>query len=107
MQRTHDMGGMPAGRLDTAEHELTLFEQRVDAMLRLLADPPSSCFTVDALRRAIEDLPPAQYDALSYYERWVHAMRLLVVEKGLLTEAEIVHHLARQPRSPLGFSHHT
>ncbi len=107
IQRPHDMGGMPAGPLDTAEHELTLFEQRVDAMLRLLADPPRSCFTIDALRRAIEDLPPAQYDALSYYERWVHAMRLLVVEKGLLSEAEIVHHLARQSRAPLGSSHHT
>jgi len=96
MPRPYDMGGRAAGPIDSSEHGLTFFEQRVDAMLRLLADPPRSCFTIDALRRAIEDLPPAQYDALTYYERWVHAMRLLVVEKGLLSEAEIREHVARQ-----------
>ncbi len=107
MQRPHDLGGMPAGPIDPEEPGLTLFEQRVDAMLRLLADPPRSCFTIDALRRAIEDLPPDQYGALTYYERWVHAMRLLVVEKGLLTEAEIAQHIARQTGAPPGSSHHS
>ncbi len=96
LPRPHDMGGRAAGPIDSSEHGLTFFEQRVDAMLRLLADPPRSCFTIDALRRAIEDLPPAQYDALTYYERWLHAMRLLVVEQGLLGEAEIEHHIAGQ-----------
>jgi len=89
------MGGRSAGPIDSSEHALTFFEQRVDAMLRLLADPPRSCFTIDALRRAIEDLPPAQYDALTHYERWVHAMRVLVIEKGLLSKAKIAQHLAR------------
>ena len=41
-------------------------------------------FTGDEFRDAIERIPPAEYLALSYYERWLHAMETLVAEKGLL-----------------------
>jgi hypothetical protein len=41
-------------------------------------------FTGDEFRDAIERIPPAEYLSLSYYERWLHAMQTLVVEKGLL-----------------------
>jgi nitrile hydratase subunit beta len=41
-------------------------------------------FTGDEFRDAIERIPPAEYLSLSYYERWLHAMETLVVEKGLL-----------------------
>jgi hypothetical protein len=41
-------------------------------------------FTGDEFRDAIERIPPAEYLALSYYERWLHAMETLVTEKGLL-----------------------
>ena len=37
----------------------------------------------DELRDAIERLPPQQYLAASYYERWLGALELLVAEKGL------------------------
>jgi len=48
----------------------------------------------DAMRRAIESLPRAEYFALGYYERWVRAIRQLVIEKGLLTEDELDRKLA-------------
>ena len=35
----------------------------------------------DELRDAIERLPPLQYLAASYWERWLGALELLVVEK--------------------------
>jgi hypothetical protein len=89
MRGVHDLGGLPAGPIDRSEHERTFFEQRVDAMVRLLAHPEHGHFTVDAMRRAIESLPPAQYHGLGYYERWLHAIRTLMVEEGVLTEAEI------------------
>jgi nitrile hydratase len=41
------------------------------------------------MRRAIESLPPERYEALSYYEKWTAALELLLVEKGILTAAEI------------------
>ena len=91
----HDLGGEPAGPIDLAEHERTFFDQRVDAMMRLLAHPEHGYYTVDAMRRAIESLPRDQYFGLGYYERWVRAIRRLVVEKGLLTEDEIARRLAQ------------
>jgi hypothetical protein len=90
----HDLGGEPAGPVDLAEHERTFFDQRVDAMMRLLAHPEHGYYTVDAMRRAIESLPREDYFGLGYYERWVRAMRRLVVEKGLLSEDEINRKLA-------------
>jgi hypothetical protein len=90
----HDLGGQPAGPVDLTEHERTFFDQRVDAMMRLLAHPEDGYYTVDAMRRAIESLPRDDYFGLGYYERWVRAIRLLAVEKGLLTEDEISRKLA-------------
>ena len=63
-------------------------------MMRLLAHPEHGYYTVDAMRRAIESLPRDQYFELGYYERWVCAIRQLVVEKGVLTEDELEGKLA-------------
>jgi hypothetical protein len=90
----HDLGGQPAGPVDLAEHARTFFDQRVDAMMRLLAHPVDGYYTVDAMRRAVESLPRDDYFGLGYYERWVRAMRQLVIEKGLLTEDELALKLA-------------
>ena len=85
----HDLGGTPAGPIDRAEHEPTLVERRIDAMMMLLRDPPRSFWKTDENRRTIEGLPPELYDGGAYYQRWVEAMRRLLVEKGVLTDAEI------------------
>jgi nitrile hydratase len=37
----------------------------------------------DELRDAIERLPPEQYLAASYYERWLVALETLAAEKGV------------------------
>jgi hypothetical protein len=85
----HDLGGQPAGPIEIAEHERTFFDQRVDAMMRLLAHPEHGYYTVDAMRRTIESLPAEQYMELGYYERWVRAIRQLAVEKGLVSDDEL------------------
>ena len=41
-------------------------------------------FNSDELRDAIERLPPRDYLAASYYERWLGAIEMLVAEKGVL-----------------------
>ncbi len=92
--RTHDMGGAPAGPIDRSEPPVTLTEQRVDAMMALLREPPLGLFSTDAMRRAIEDLAPDVYLGSAYYERWCYAMRDLLVETGVLTDAEIADRLA-------------
>ena len=90
----HDLGGQPAGPIEFAEHERTFFDQRVDAMMRILAHPEHGYYTVDAMRRAVESLPEHQYFELGYYERWVRAIKQLVVEQGLLSEDDLNRKLA-------------
>lgn len=86
----HDVGGMHGfGRVhpddDAAFH--APWERRVRAMMMGLIR--LGAFNIDEMRRAIESIPPAEYLASSYFERWLAALRTLVVEKDLLTSAEI------------------
>ena len=85
----HDVGGLDFGRIDRAEHDLALWEKRTDAMQRLLTSPGNRAFTVDGLRRAIEEYSAQEYDATTYYEKWIRAIRNLVVEQEILTRAEV------------------
>lgn len=85
----HDLGGRSAGSIDRHEHTPTLTERRVDAMMMLLRDDKRHFFTTDEHRRTIESLVPSFYDGSEYYERWVHGIRNLMIEKGVLTQAEI------------------
>jgi hypothetical protein len=93
-KNVHDMGGDPAGPIERAEHARTLFDQRVDAMLRLLAHPQKGYFTVDAMRRSIESLDPQAYHGLAYYERWIRAVRELAIERGLVSQAALEQRMA-------------
>jgi hypothetical protein len=81
------MGGLPAGKVDRAEHDYSDWERRVDAMAVLLGRKRR--LTVDERRRAIETLTPQAYDALSYYERWVVALGQTMVQRGIITSAEL------------------
>jgi hypothetical protein len=81
------MGGLPAGKVDRAEHDYSEWERRVDAMAVLLGRKRR--LTVDERRRAIETLNPQAYDALSYYERWVVALGQTLIQRGLITSAQL------------------
>lgn len=84
----HDLGGLDFGPIDRDEHDLALWEKRVDAMMILLY-AKKACFTVDAMRRTIEDYGEQAYDKTTYYEKWVRAMRNLLVEQEIVSSAEI------------------
>ena len=85
----HDMGGLPAGPVDKDGHDPSLAERRVDALMMLLMSPAHAVFNVDEMRRTIEGLPPDVYERHDYYERWLLTIERLLVEKGVLTPAEI------------------
>ena len=87
MRSHHDMGGLPAGKVDRSEHDYAEWERRVDAMAVLLGRKRR--LTVDERRRAIETLTPQAYDALSYYERWVVALGQTLIQRGIITSAEL------------------
>jgi nitrile hydratase subunit beta len=46
-------------------------------------------YNLDEFRDAQERLPVPEYLGASYYERWFAAIRTLLVEKGLVTSADL------------------
>jgi Nitrile hydratase beta subunit len=85
----HDVGGLEFGPIDREEHDLALWEKRTDAMLRLLVSPGKRAFTVDGMRRVIEDYGQQDYDATTYYQKWVRAIRNLLIEQEVITRDEL------------------
>jgi len=73
-------GPVPAGE-DGGPPFAADWEARVYALSTMLRR--RGVINGDELRDAIERLPPQQYLAASYYERWLGALELLVAEKGL------------------------
>ena len=83
----HDMGGLPAGKVEPTEHDYPEWERRVDAMVQLLRG--GGRITVDELRKNIEALPPDAYDKLSYYEKWITSLTQTLLQRGLITTEEL------------------
>ena len=63
------------------------WERRTNALVGVLRE--RRLINTDELRRGIEDIPPREYESLTYYERWSASLERLLVEKGLLTTEEI------------------
>jgi hypothetical protein len=99
----HDMGGLPAGKVERTEHDYAEWERRVDAMVQLLR--LRGRITVDELRKNIETLPPQAYDTMAYYEKWVASLANILVQRGLVTSDEIGRKMeeirGRSPISPV------
>lgn len=83
----HDMGGQDAGRVQPAEHDYAEWERRVDAMVQLLRG--GGRITVDELRKNIEALPPEDYDAMAYYEKWITSLTQTLLQRGVITTDEL------------------
>jgi len=96
----HDLGGRLAGKVERHEHDYEPWERRIDAMAVLLGF--KKVLTVDQRRKNIEALPPALYDRLSYYERWLMSMTQSLIERGLITTEE----LSRKMREVGARGHH-
>jgi nitrile hydratase len=91
MSRMNDVGGMQGfppieQDLDEAPFHAD-WEAHVFAMNRALIG--AGIYNLDEFRDAIERMAPEAYLASSYYEKWLHAIRTLCVEKGVLTAEEV------------------
>ena len=88
MPAVHDRGGLPTDeRIDRTDHEWADWEHATNALVGVLRR--HGLINVDELRRGIESMAPDEYEASSYYERWSASIETLLVEKGVLAEAEI------------------
>jgi Nitrile hydratase beta subunit len=87
----HDMGGLPAGKVELTEHDYVEWERRVDALMMLLSGVQGhkKLMTVDELRKNIEALAPEAYDRMSYYERWVTSITQTMIQRGVITTDEL------------------
>jgi nitrile hydratase len=89
----HDRGSWPTDApIDRSEHELEDWEILTDCLVGALSH--NRAMNVDELRRGIESMPREEYEAASYYERWLYSVETILTEKGVLEPGELDRRLA-------------
>lgn len=92
MTRVHDMGGrFGDGPVDPGSSDDPVFAQdwHARALAVTLASGALGQWTLDTSRHARERLSPKDYARFSYYEKWMAGLAALLVEKGVLTPADL------------------
>jgi nitrile hydratase beta subunit len=91
MNGVHDMGGMHGMGPITREADEPVFHERWEARVFALYRATSALgkWNIDAGRHARERIPPAEYLRLSYYEKWLDGLIMVLEESGLVTRSEI------------------
>jgi len=103
MNGVHDMGGLQGfGPVLPEAHE-PLFHAAWEAraMALTVAMGASGQWNIDLSRACRESLPPAVYLGSSYYEIWIHALEVLMRERGLVRADELADGVMRAPPVPL------
>ncbi len=85
MSRLNDVGGMHGfGPIVRAADEPPFhaeWEARLFALNAILMQ--RGLYNLDEFRSAVEEIEPARYFALSYYERWLMAVEALLARRGV------------------------
>jgi nitrile hydratase beta subunit len=91
MNGVHDMGGMQDMGAVQREKNEPVFHQRWEGRVwgMMWLGSAWGKWNLDAMRHAIERIPPADYLRMSYYEKWLAALVDLVTQRGLVTRAEL------------------
>jgi nitrile hydratase beta subunit len=91
MNGVHDLGGMHGMGPIEIERDEPVFHFKWEA--RVLALQLACGFhgrwNIDMGRHARERMPPAEYLAATYYEKWLRGLEMLLVEQGLVTAKEM------------------
>jgi nitrile hydratase len=100
MNGVHDMGGQQGFGPVLIEEVEPLFHANWEsrAMAMTVAMGASGQWNIDLSRSARESLPPAVYLSSTYYEIWVRALEKLMLERRMVTAAELeTGHLITSP----------
>ncbi|GAA0756806.1 nitrile hydratase subunit beta [Ideonella azotifigens] len=91
MNGIHDLGGMHGmGPIDPPQDDPRFHHEWERRTFPLFASLyVGGHFNVDEFRHAIERMAPVHYLDGSYYEHWLHAFETLLMEKGMITAAEL------------------
>jgi nitrile hydratase subunit beta len=86
----HDMGGVDGFGPVVRERNEPAFnfdwERRVFGMLLLAGRAAGN---TDEFRHALERIPAPRYVNTTYYERWIDALEILLIEKGVVSHREL------------------
>lgn len=89
--KTHDMGGQPGGPIpiDSPVGPVFAKDWQARALAITVAAGGLGKWNLDSSRHARERLPAADYQAYSYYEKWLAGLATLLVETGLVSTDEL------------------
>lgn len=104
MNGVHDMGGLQGFGPVRPEVDEPLFHANWEkrALAVTLAMGATGQWNIDLGRSARESLPPAVYLASSYYEIWIRALEVLMLQRGLVTADELRGGQLLVPPKPVG-----
>lgn len=89
MRGYHDIGGDDAGPVPQEELPWLHWEKQVEAVRNLLGDGTRRIIALDEMRRGFESFGEDKYKALSFYRRRLEAMTDILIEKDIITMAEL------------------
>jgi nitrile hydratase beta subunit len=91
MDGIHDLGGMHGfGPVEREEHEPPFHAPWEAVMVAIMeAGRRRPIFNMDEFRHAIERMDPVAYLTTGYYEHWLDGITRLVLEKGVITAAQL------------------
>ncbi|AEI95919.1 SH3-like domain-containing protein [Roseobacter litoralis] len=85
----HDVGGDTAGEIPKVELPWLHWEKQVEAIRGLLGDGTRRIVSLDEVRRGFESFGVEKYNQFSFYRRRLEAMNDILLEKGIITQAEL------------------
>ncbi|MEH6741354.1 MAG: nitrile hydratase subunit beta [Sulfitobacter sp.] len=91
MSRVHDMGGRFGDGAVVPEPEVEIFhaDWHARALALTLASGSLGKWNIDVSRHMRECLPPKDYMAFSYYEKWMGGLANLLVSTGVMSRDEL------------------
>lgn len=85
----HDIGGLPAGPVETQMTETRPWEKLSVVLGNALGVKGARLVRTDEVRRTREEIGVEIYNELGYFERGTAALATLLIEKGLVGEDEL------------------
>lgn len=85
----HDIGGDDAGKIPKSELPWMHWEKQTEAIRNLLGDGTRRIISLDEMRRGFENFGADKYKALSFYRRRLESMVDILIEKQVISQAEL------------------
>ncbi|MGE0628773.1 MAG: hypothetical protein AB7O43_13180 [Hyphomicrobiaceae bacterium] len=85
----HDIGGLPAGPIETGMTETRPWEKLSIVIGNALGSKGANLARTDEVRRKREEIGVEIYNELGYFERGAESLSKLLIEKGIISAEEL------------------